>query len=433
MAAVRVSLDSLPDDLFSQVISASSDVAGDEVPLFEAVKGLGCVSKGMLQQLHRVRPTVSVHSLVVVQRHFHGPWRVVLKHRGELTHAVVEQAKKYNCGRVRSIVCPLRASLAPAVAMRVVPELLGAGGSLIFLNLSCVELNSTWALTFGEVALGSAALRTLRLDDCKLQGPLPELRLPALRELSLSENLLTGGLEPLQACTALQELRLQENQLTGGLTPLQGCTALQELLLHGNKLTGELEPLRGCRALQILRLESNQLTGGLEPLQGCTALHTLMLEENELTGGLEPLRRCTALRELWLYDNQLTGELEPLRGCKALQELWLGENQLTGELEPLRGCKALQILHLDSNQLTGGLEHLRDCTALRELSLASNQLSGGLEPLRGCTALEELRLASNQLTGDLKPVLGLLPTLMSLNLEDNKLVPTGEESLSFRR
>jgi len=29
--------------------------------------------------------------------------------------------------------------------------------------------------------------------------------------------------------------------------------------------------------------------------------------------------------------------------------------------------------------------------------------------------------------------LGLLPTLMSLNLEDNKLVPTGEESLSFRR
>ena len=323
MAAILVNLDSLPDDSFSQVISAAGDIAGDYVPVFKAVRGLGCVSKGMLQQLHRVRPTVSVHSLVVVQRHCHGPWRVVLMHRGELTHAVVEQAKKYNCGRVRSIVCHAlgrvpRATLAPAVAMRVVPELLGAGGSLIFLNLACVELNSTWALTFGEVALGSAALRTLRLDDCKLQGPLPELRLPALRELSLSENLLTGGLEPLQACTALQELRLQENQLTGGLTPLQGCTALQELLLHGNKLTGELEPLRGCRALQVLRLDNNQLTGGLEPL-------------------------------------------------------------------------------------------------------------------RGCTALEELSLRSNQLTGDLKPVLGLLPTLMSLNLEDNKLVPTGEESLSFRR
>eukprot|EP00964_Phaeocystis_antarctica_P106805 scaffold71608_cov63-Phaeocystis_antarctica.AAC.1 len=355
MDTVRVNLDSLPDDSFSQVISAHSDIdiTGDEVPFFEAVKGLGCVSKGMLQQLHRVRPTVSVQSLVVVQRHFHGPWRVVLLHKGELTHAVVEQAKKYNCGRVRSIACPYRATLAPAVAMRVVPELLGAGGSLIMLDLSCVELNSTWASTFGEAALVcSAALRTLVLDECKLQGPLPELRLPALRKLSLSGNLLTGGLEPLQACTALQELSIQANQLTGSLMPLQGCTVLRELSLQDNKLTGSLEPL-----------------------QGCTALQTLMLDDNELTGGLEPLRGCTALRDLWLFDNQLTGELEPLRGCRALQVLRLDNNQLTGGLEPLRGCTALEELNLKSNQLTGDLRPLWGLLeTLVTLDLEGNQL-----------------------------------------------------------
>ena len=414
MATVPVNLDSLPDDSFSQVISASSDIAGDDVPFFETVKGLGCVSKGMLQQLHRVRPIVSVHSLIVVQRHCHGPWRVVLLHKGELTHAVMEQAKKYNCERVRSIVCHTsgrvpRISLAPAVAMRVVPELLGAGGSLIELSLSGVELNGTWASTFGEAAVCSAALRTLCLCDCRLDGPLPELRLPALRELSLSDNYLEGGLEPLQGCTALQELDLSGmSNMTGGLKPLQGCTALRILDLHDNRLTGELEPLRDCRALQILRLESNLLTGSLEPLQGCTALHTLMLDDNELTGGLEPLRRCTALVELWLFDNQLTGELEPLRGCKALQ-----------------------ILQMASNQLTGGLEHIRGCTALRVLQLDGSQLSGGLEPLRGCTALEELSLRSNQLTGDLKPLLGWT-ALVLLDLEDNQLVPTGGELLSFR-
>eukprot|EP00964_Phaeocystis_antarctica_P021984 scaffold12199_cov63-Phaeocystis_antarctica.AAC.2 len=389
MAAVLVNLDSLPDDSFSQVISAAGDIAGDYVPFFKAVRGLGCVSKGMLQQLHRVRPTVSVHSLVVVQRHCHGPWRVVLMHRGELTHAVVEQAKKYNCGRVRSIVCHAlgrvpRATLAPAVAMRVVPELLGAGGSLIMLNLSGVVLNGTWASTFGEAACCSAALRTLCLDDCKLHGPLPELRLPALRELSMEGD----------------------NYLTGGLEPLQGCLALQELSLHANQLTGSLKPLQGCMALQELRLHDNQLTGGLEGLQGCTALRTLMLDGNQLTGGLEPLRRCTALVELWLFGNQFTGELEPLRSCKALQ-----------------------VIRLENNQLAGGLEHIRGCTALRDLWLFDNQLTGGLEPLRGCTALQELSLASNQLTGDLKPLSGLLPTLRLFNLEGNQLVTTGEELL----
>ena len=59
----------------------------------------------------------------------------------------------------------------------------------------------------------SAALRSLRLEGCRLQGPLPKLKLPALRELDLGDNELTGGLEPLQGCTALQALFLQNNQL----------------------------------------------------------------------------------------------------------------------------------------------------------------------------------------------------------------------------
>ena len=52
----------------------------------------------------------------------------------------------------------------------------------------------------------SAVLRTLRLESCGLQGPLPELRLPSLQKLDLANNFLTGGLEPLKYCTALQTL-----------------------------------------------------------------------------------------------------------------------------------------------------------------------------------------------------------------------------------
>eukprot|EP00964_Phaeocystis_antarctica_P099041 scaffold64952_cov69-Phaeocystis_antarctica.AAC.2 len=62
--------------------------------------GLGCVSKGMRQQLYRLQPLVGVESLAVVQRPAHGPWRVTLLYDGTLAEAVVEQARQ---GRVRSI------------------------------------------------------------------------------------------------------------------------------------------------------------------------------------------------------------------------------------------------------------------------------------------------------------------------------------------
>ena len=382
-AAAAVTLASLPDDTLLLVIAACTGELYD-VPLFDAVKGLGCLSKGMRQQLHQLRPLVGIESLAVVQRPTHGPWRVTLLYRGVLTRVVVAQARQ---GRVRSIdasASPVSLThqplLAPSMARRVVPDLVGAGCSLLYLDLSKVKLdgNGTWAATFGEAAVCSAVLRKLSLDDCGLQGPLPELRLPALQELHIrgtwTGNTLTGGLEPLRGCTALQNLSLDNNQLTGGLEPLRGCKALQSLKLSGNKLTGDLEPLKGCTALQYLSLRVNQLTGGLEPLRGCTALEELDLEINQLTGGLEPLRGCTVLEDLLLGANLLTGGLEPLRGCTALSLLHLYMNQLTGDLESLKSCTGLQVVDLHNNDLTGGLEPLRGCTQLQSLMLEGNQL-----------------------------------------------------------
>ena len=91
--------DALPDDVFQLFIAACGGDYAD-VPLLEDVKGLWCLSKALLQQLHRLRPLVGVKSFAVVQRPAHGPWRVVLLRRGKLTAAVARQARQ---GRVRSI------------------------------------------------------------------------------------------------------------------------------------------------------------------------------------------------------------------------------------------------------------------------------------------------------------------------------------------
>ena len=387
--AAALTLASLPDDALHHVIAAFSDISS--VPLFDAVKVLGCVSKGIRQQLYGMQPLVGVYSLKVVRRPAHGPWRVTLLYEGALTNAVLEQARQ---GRVRSIdtsdndrkVFGPASSVGQhrAVARRVVPDLLGAGCSLIHLDLSTAYLNDTWASIFGEENVCSAVLRWLYMECCGLRGPLPELRLPALLALDLSNNQLRGRRPRFDALACARFDALSENLLTGGLEPLRSCTALQWLKLGGNQLTGTLEPLRGCTALRELDVSGHMVDG--KPTGG-------------LMGGLEPLRGCTRLTELSLSHNQLTGSLEPLRGCTALERLCIGSNQLTGSLEPLRNCTALECLAAGhGNQLTGGLEPLRACKALQVIDLAGNKLSGGLSDLRSCPMLQDLYLEHNQLT-----------------------------------
>ena len=297
-------LDTLPDDALRMVFAACS--AADDVALFEEVMGLGCLSKAMQQQLHRLRPLVGVQSLAVVQRStwpcyeaFH-PWHVVLLYKAQHWWcvnqtemvAILSLARQ---GHVHSIhaSCDERACLQTNMParrsrhlraqqtnmrrtlkcqlLRTVPELLGAGCqpcSLLELDLSFIarepNMDGTWASTFGEAVACSVALRKLRVAGeatlkSGLGGPLPELRLPALQELDLGHNKFTGGLEPLRLCTALQELNLICNRLSGGLDPLQGCAALKKLRLACNELTGTLEPLRGCAALQTLTLAYNRV------------------------------------------------------------------------------------------------------------------------------------------------------------------------------
>ena len=294
-AGVAPTLVTLSDEAFSHVFAACSHFDHD-MPLFDAVKGLACVCKGMLQQLHRLRPLVGVTSLAVVHRQgarsrrvrvTEGPWRVTLLYKGKLTLPVVKLAWQGRVHLIDARFCPSHTSLAIALTRRAVPVLMCKGCSLIELDVSGVRLNGTWASAFGEVAEGSAVLRRLRLSGCGLRGPLPDLRLPALQTLDMSCNALTGGLEPLQGSTALQQLDLSFNALTGGLEPLQRCTALHTLYLSNNQLAAELEPLQLCAALLQALCRSRgsaqkQRSDGLKPLRGCTALQRLHLQNNRL-------------------------------------------------------------------------------------------------------------------------------------------------------
>ena len=70
MSETELTIVSLPDEMLLLVIRACNCPIRvcNGLPLFEDVKGLACLSKGLHQQLHRLQPLVGVPSLAVVQR-----------------------------------------------------------------------------------------------------------------------------------------------------------------------------------------------------------------------------------------------------------------------------------------------------------------------------------------------------------------------------
>ena len=99
-----MTLDTLPDDTFQQVIDAFCSNGDDLPPLLLRSEGPGVPFQGhaaadppAAASCGRSEPC---RSLADVQRPTHGPWLVKLLYQGVLTDAVVEQARQ---GRVRTI------------------------------------------------------------------------------------------------------------------------------------------------------------------------------------------------------------------------------------------------------------------------------------------------------------------------------------------
>jgi hypothetical protein len=97
--------------------------------------------------------------------------------------------------------------------------------------------------------------------------------------------------------------------------------------LSDNDLTGTLDPLRGCVEMHTLILSGQTgdvggLTGTFDALRGMAQLTILDLSANKFACDLEPLRACVDLRKCLISDNlSLGGSLEPLKGAKHIEKI----------------------------------------------------------------------------------------------------------------
>jgi len=368
-------LEALHDDAFRELIAACS-AASEGVPLLEEVMGLQC-SKALLLQLHRLRPLVGVRSLAFMRgpAHAQGPWRFALLYAERPGRPTNQSCLELWAlrelllqGRVHSITstrrCFLDALSQSTEGKRLFPQLLGKACSLRELDLSSLRplkafpyAQSTEVRTGG--ALCSKHLRRLRLTHCQLPGPMPELRLPALQELQLFDNQLTGDLGPLRGCVALQTLDVAFNhELSGCLKPLWGCTALRVLHIENTQLapsSDDRDRFKSCLAFSYSfaeerRLESEAAKKAGEAAKAAEAyaaakkvqaeaedllrqslgpLYMWTIAEMEIAGQARAVAEAKYTRALSLKEQ---AEAEALR-VKCVQGLREAEAQARGEVE----------------------------------------------------------------------------------------------------
>lgn len=109
-------------------------------------------------------------------------------------------------------------------------------------------------------------LRTIRLDNNLLSGPLPPFfKLRGLRSLLLSNNSFSGEIanDFFKDTAQLKRVFLDHNRLSGKIpASLMQLTDIEELHIQGNHFSGEIPPLTdGNKSLKSLDLSNNNLEG----------------------------------------------------------------------------------------------------------------------------------------------------------------------------
>ncbi|KAK4589471.1 hypothetical protein RGQ29_020157 [Quercus rubra] len=171
-----------------------------------------------------------------------------------------------------------------------------------------------------------------------LDGILPPslVKLPNLKEMSISTNNLSGRIDYLANITTLRALSIESNLFSGPVPPgLANLVDLEILILNANNLSGELPvALTSLTKLRELRISSNNFTGRMpDSFQSWKQLQKLMLRSCNISGQIPGyISGMTQLKILDLSFNRLDGNIPNLEVLNSLDTIYLTKNLLSGPI-----------------------------------------------------------------------------------------------------
>ncbi|MFY8001701.1 MAG: IPT/TIG domain-containing protein [Candidatus Kapaibacteriota bacterium] len=192
-------------------------------------------------------------------------------------------------------------------------------------------------------------LRFMDVSRNNLTGEIPVCitELDKIETLNLSFNRFTSLLPwQLGAMVNLRELRVSNNMLTGALPP--------EIGTGGARVTAKAARMTRTPTVEVIDVSNNAFTGGIpEEWGNIPMLRELRAENCGLTGSLpETILRWQGINILRLAKNRLSGEI-PSFFAENLKEFSIDNNRFTGALPPsFAKATGLQVLSALGNRLT---------------------------------------------------------------------------------
>lgn len=210
----------------------------------------------------------------------------------------------------------------------------------------------------------------------------------------------------------LRNLSISNNQLTGTISNVGSIESLEILDLSCNLFHGFVpSSMSKLKNLVLVNLSSNNFEGilpsGFGNLEG---MEYLDLRDNSFSGDvMNLLSQLGSLVHVDLSSNQFSGSLDLGIGnssfISSIKYLNISHNSLIGQLFAHDGMPyfdSLEIFDASNNQITGVIPPFMFVVSLRILRLGNNQLSGSLPDsllLDSSMVLTELDLSLNQLEG----------------------------------
>lgn len=282
---------------------------------------------------------------------------------------------------------------------------------------------------------GLSLLRNLSLSNNQLTGTIVKVGLfKSLEFLDLSRNTFRGMVPSLLiGLVNLVSLNLSSNQFEGALP--SGFGKLEELKyvdVHGNGFVGDITGLLSQMGSVVhVDLSSNQFTGSMDAGVGnpsfISSIRYLNISHNLLTGVLFPHDGMPYFDSLEVFDasnNQFVGTIPAFNFVVSLQTLILGRNKLSGSLpEALLRDRSMLLTELDlsHNELQGPVGSITS-TTLKKLNISSNKLTGSLPTTVGQCAVVDL--SNNMLSGDLSRIQSWGNHVEVIQLSSNSLTGT---------
>ena len=307
------------------------------------------------------------------------------------------------------------------------------------------DLNTSMDTWLGVTLTTEGCVQKIVCNGRKLMGPIPDLNLPFLKELSFFANDFADTVPDFSQLPSLEILNLANSDLNGNIPDFSHFSSLKSINLSGNDFTGDIPDFSQIATLEVLILDQNRLLddgpipdfsnlpnlkklslwstnriGSIPDFSGLPNLESLVLNVNNLTGNIPDFSQLPNLKELTAPYNQLSGSIPDFSGLPKLENLDLFFNKLGGNLPDFSGLPNLRFLKASRNEISGTIPDFSNLPRLQMLWLSQNQLTGSIPDFSGLDSLYWIRFSINQLTGPL-PGFTQMPLLKYIELTLNNL------------